>query len=104
MSNEEKEEVTQGLQQSASCLILRCWMEVRKIFILYLYTSSTSPYHPSEAIFSRDEYQSDTGNLPHIHLMISLDVESMSVEQKNKMSEYHGTTCQLQWSDWNINI
>ena len=65
---------------------MSCWMEVRKIFILYFYTSSTSPYHPSEAIFSRDEYQSDTGNLPHIHLMISLDLESMSVEQKTKIS------------------
>ncbi len=48
-------------------------MEVRKIFIKYLYNSSSSPYHPSEAIFCRDEYQADVGNLPHIHMMISLE-------------------------------
>ena len=47
----EKSEISRGLTQSASGLLLRNWMEVRKIFIKYLYTSSTSPYHPSDAIF-----------------------------------------------------
>ena len=84
LSLEEQAEVGNGLNQSASGLILRNWMEVRRIFILYLYTSPTSPYHPSDAIFSRDEYQADVGNLPHMHLMISLDIESMTSEQIEK--------------------
>ena len=59
-------------------------MEVRRLFILYLYTSPSSPYNPADAILSRDEYQSDVGNLPHMHLMIALDIESMDSEQKEK--------------------
>lgn len=58
--------------QSASAILLQNWMEVRLIFITYLYTSTSSPYHPSEAIFSCDEYQADVGNLPYMHMMISL--------------------------------
>ena len=72
-SLDEQSEVGRGMKQSASGLLLCNWMEVRKIFIKYLYTSSTSPYHPSDALFSRDEYQSDAGNLPHMHMMISLN-------------------------------
>lgn len=60
---------------------------MRKIFVKYLYTSSTSPYHPSEAIFSRDEYQSDVGNLPHMHMMISLNTLEMNGEQMEKVQD-----------------
>ena len=62
-------------------------MEVRKIFIKYLYTSSTSPYNPSDAIFSRDEYQSDVGNLPHMHMMISMNTLEMNEEQTVKVND-----------------
>jgi len=60
------------MHQSASGILLRTWMEVRKVFIAYLSISEDSPYHPSDAIFSRDEFQSDVGNLPHMHMMISI--------------------------------
>ena len=75
------------MKQSAAVLILRNWMEVRKIFINFLCNSGSSPYTPSEAIFSRDEYQADVGNLPHMHLMISLDIDSMTSEQIEKMDD-----------------
>ena len=77
LSADEKREVRKGMMQSASGLLLQNWMEVRNIFIKYLYTSTSSPYHPPEAIFSHDEYQSDAGNLPHMHMMISLKTCNM---------------------------
>ena len=77
-----------AMAQSASVLILRNWMEVRKLFISYLYTSSTSPYHPADAIFSRDEYQSDVGNLPHMHMLISMDTLNMSDKKVEKLMSW----------------
>ena len=76
-SPEEKSEIGRGMKQSASGLLLRNWMEVRNIFIKYLYTRESSPYNRSDD-FSRDEYQSDIGNLPHMHMMISMDTLNMS--------------------------
>ena len=86
-SLQDKAEISKGLKQSASGLLLRNWMEVRKIFIKYLYTSSSSPYNPSDAIFSRDEYQSDVGNLPHMHMMVSMDTLGMSDDQMQKVQD-----------------
>ena len=47
----EQEEITKGMNQSAAGILLRTWMEVRKMFIAYLSISEDSPYHPSDAIF-----------------------------------------------------
>ena len=76
LSHREQEEITKGMNQSASGILLHTWMEVRKIFLAYLSISEDSPYHPSDAIFSRDEYQSDVGNLPHMNMMISIKKKS----------------------------
>ena len=63
-------------------------MEVMKICISYLYKSPSSPYNPSEAIFSRDEYQSDVGNLPHMNMMSSLDTLEMNDSQMEKVQGF----------------
>lgn len=63
---EEKAEISRGFEQSAAGLILWNWLEVRNMFICYLYTSETSPYHPSETIVSRYEYISQTQVTFHI--------------------------------------
>ena len=49
--SDEQSEVRRGIHQSASGLLLQNWMEVRKIFIQYLYSSPSSPFHPAEEIF-----------------------------------------------------
>ena len=68
-------------------LLLRNWMEVRKLFLEYLYDSPTCPYAPVNAMFARDEYQSDVGNLPHIHMMLSMDFEHLSDDQRKKIDD-----------------
>ena len=50
----QRNEIINGMHQLDSGLLLRNWMEVRKLFISYLCTSYDSPFHPSDAIFSRD--------------------------------------------------
>ena len=86
-TDEEKDEVRKGLKQSAAGLLHRNWVEVKMIFIKYLFTSESSPYTPSDAIFSRDEYQGDVGNLPHMHMLIAVKHSELSEEQMEKMHD-----------------
>ena len=46
--------------------MLRNWID---IFRLYF---SSSPLYDVSALLDQDEYQSDSGNLPHIHLICSI--------------------------------
>lgn len=87
LSYEEKEEVKNGLEQAAAPILLRNWMETRIFLIDYIYGSKSSPYHPVKGIFSRDEYQKDKGNLPHIHLILSVDMDKISEEKKTKLND-----------------
>ena len=42
----KQEEIELAVTQSAAGLLLRLWIQVKKAFISYLYSSSTSPYFP----------------------------------------------------------
>ena len=81
----EKELIKHSIQQAAAPILLRNWMETRILLINYIYSSPKSPYAPVEAIFARDEYQKDKGNLPHIHLILSVQMEKLNDQQKKKL-------------------
>lgn len=81
----EEKEFVNAMNQAAGPLLNRNWLEVRTYFLKYIFGSETSPYHPANSIFARDEYQSDKGNLPHIHMMLSLKLEEMSIDQRSRI-------------------
>ena len=84
----EKEEIVISLNQSSAGVMLRNWMEVRKLFLEYMCESSSSPFCPVDSMFARDEYQSDTGNLPHIHMMLCLKLEAeLTEEQQDSLND-----------------
>ena len=87
MTNDDKEEVHIAVNQAIGSLILRNWMETKKIIIDYICKCPTSPFHPMRSMFARDEYQNTIGNLSHIHMMVEMDVESMSEKQKDVLEE-----------------
>ena len=60
-------------------------METRKFLIDYLRGSPSSPYYSVDAIFMRDEYQEFSGNLPHIHLMLSMKLKYKTEDQKERI-------------------
>ena len=39
------------------------------------------------SIFSRDEYQNSIGNLPHIHMMVEMSLETLTEHQKGMLEE-----------------
>lgn len=68
----EKVMFVERIHESASCLLLRMWQEVCRLFMTYLRKSPTSPYRDVLSIFIRNEYQKDVGNLSHIHLLLEI--------------------------------
>ena len=83
----EKIEIKNALEQSSSGLFLRNWMEVRELFLDYLLQSKSSPLHNVSDLFARDEYQSDSGNLPHIHSMCKIDWDKLTNAQKSELDD-----------------
>ena len=81
MDPEWCKEVRTSVMQGSASLFLRNYMETRKIFTDYIYSSKSSPFYPVRSIFVRDEYQGDTGNLPHAHWMIEMFMKRLSDEQ-----------------------
>ena len=87
MTDDDKEEVHMAVNQAIGSLILRNWMEAKKIITDYICKCPTSPFHPMRSMFARDEYQNTIGNLSHIHMMVEMDIESMSGKQKDTLEE-----------------
>lgn len=74
LSEEELCELDKQLNEAVSSLILRNWLEVRKMIINYLLTSLEGEEGIGYILklFARDEYQDGEGNLPHVHMLIAL--------------------------------
>ena len=68
-------------------MTLRNWMEVRALLIDYLVGSTESPFCPIDAIFVRDEFQDLIGNLPHIHMLLSLLLKYATREQLRRIND-----------------
>ena len=80
-SNEQKE-VDKAIVQFSSSLLLRFWQEVCQLFLHYLCKSPSSPFKKVSSIISRNEYQAKAGNLSHIHLILQVDYENLSLSEK----------------------
>ena len=87
LTNAEKEEIKHSLGQSAASLLLRAWNETCRIFLDYLKTSPHSPYRYFDAFFARYEFQSSSGNLPHIHAMLKVKWDSLTNEEKKLVDD-----------------
>ena len=78
LNEEERVEYSKALEQSAAGLLLRNWMEVRKVFFEYILRTKEGPFKHVISIFARDEYQPEKGNLSHNHSIIEMKVNDMS--------------------------
>ena len=68
-------------------IMLRNWLEVRKILLEYLITTEESYFGTVIRIFARDEYQDalkSFGNLPHIHMLLCTKEKPWREHDKKK--------------------
>lgn len=82
MAPHHQKEIERSLIQSAQGLLLRVWEEVSSLFIDLLKKSNHSPFYNTFALFARKEYQSEVGNLSHIHAILKVKWESLSEEER----------------------
>ena len=87
LTSERQDELCNAISQASATLTLRNWLEVRKLFVDWLIGSEDSPYAPVDAVFVRDEFQDKRGNLPHIHMLISIDFDKATDAQKKRIED-----------------
>ena len=83
LTDSVQKEIDDAINQAAAGLMLRIWEETSKIFLDYLTQSKNSPYRNVKATFSRREYQSNSGNLSHAHIIIAVNWDALTVEERD---------------------
>ena len=83
MTSDDQIEIDNAMNQTASGLMLRVWEEVSKLFLDFLTKSPHSPYKNVKALFSRREYQSNSGNLAHAHIILAVDWDQLDDNQRH---------------------
>ena len=82
LTESQQIEIDNSVQRASAGLLLRLWEEVSKLFLDFLTTSTNSPYKNVKATFSRREYQSNSGNLAHAHIILAVNWLKLTEEQK----------------------
>ena len=77
----DKKLIDASLNQYFSGLLLILWKEVSKLFPDFLKKIPRSQYKNMKAVFSRRDYQSNSGNLVHAHIIIAVDWDKLSEEE-----------------------
>ena len=82
LNENDQEEINESFRQSSAGLMLRTWEEVSKLFLDFITSSPNSPYKNIKATFARREYQSNSGNLAHSHIILAVNWEELSSEER----------------------
>ena len=77
LSQFEKNELKKAMEESSGPHVYSNWNAVKYMFLSYIKNNLTVLGNNS-AIFTRDEYQEDAGNLCHNHLIFAVDKSTLN--------------------------
>ena len=80
LNPKEQEEYRTSFHQSSSLLLLRVWEEVSMLFIRFLQKAENIPLKKAIASFARKEYQSNKGNVSHVHALLQICLKDYNGE------------------------
>ena len=80
MNESNKKEVDDTINQTSAGLMLWIWEEASKLFSEFINKSTHSPHCNVKAMFTRKEYQSNSGNSTHSHIIIAIKEKELSTE------------------------
>ena len=83
LSTRDQKEIDNAVSQASLGLITRIWEEVSKLFLDFLVKSEHSPWKKVAAVFARREYQKESGNVAHSHIILAVDEENLTAEELN---------------------
>ncbi len=87
LSTRALKEVQFALNEASRTLIVRHWLEVKKFLLEYLLKSPEMPLTEVLKLFSRDEYQTEVGNLSHMHMLVTLVKDYSSPEGRKAIQK-----------------
>jgi predicted GIY-YIG superfamily endonuclease len=82
LSGFEKAELDRAMEHAYGVHVYNNWNAVKYLFLRYI-KQQLSILRVVVAIFARDEYQADSGNLPHNHLILAIDKSTMNGDAEN---------------------
>jgi hypothetical protein len=68
-----RRDVDKSMEMAYTHMLSRCWLETRRLWLLFLMESSNTALGKVTYAFFRDEYQECSGNLSHIHGLMRLE-------------------------------
>ena len=77
MSEIEHTEFENSMEELYGLISFRNWMESQKLMLDFI-VDDTSSHGACASLFSRTEYQKESGNLPHEHTILALNKDSLN--------------------------
>ena len=87
MSEIEHKEFSDSIEELYSVIAFRNWMEARHLWLDHLFNDAAT-HGTCSCLFSRCEYQKDSGNFPHEHTILALKkdtLNSWTIDQLNDL-------------------
>ena len=93
---DDRSDILKSLREQGRVLLLRNWMQVRKILRKYICESDERPLGKVILFFGRDEYQEEKGNLFHVHWLVATEDDYSTEEGQHKLEKLiRGFTAEL---------
>lgn len=73
ISDDEVRDTEMSFEMNYSHVLSRCWLEVQRIWIELIMRCTSSMLPRAKYSLFRKEYQEDSGNLSHLHALLSFD-------------------------------
>ena len=86
MSVFEKDEIDRVFEESSAPHIYSNWSSVKYLLLRHI-KNHISALGTCTAIFARDEYQGDAGNVCHNHLILAIDKSTMNESTENYIQD-----------------
>lgn len=86
MTPQQKEEIKLAMEKAYGVHIFENWNAV-KFLLLCHFRDHLTVLGTTTAIFARDEYQNDSGNLCHNHLILAIDKSSMGEDSEKYIQD-----------------
>ena len=87
----EREELANSIEELYGLISFRNWMESRQLMLDFIF-HDVSSHGACVALFSRTEYQKDSGNFPHEHTIIALKKDTLNSLTENKLRDLIATS------------
>ena len=93
---DDRTDILKSLREQGRVLLLRNWMQVRKVLRKYICESEERPLGKVNLFFGRDEYQEEKGNLFHVHWLVATEDDYSTEDGRDKLEKLiRGFTAEL---------